>query len=72
MITATSPFHRKQYTSFPVSENLDMENTEKTEEDKERERVKMSQNESTVFNTAIKPLCFYFEIDGQCTAIHMW
>lgn len=29
---------------------------------KERERVKMSQNESTVVYTASKPLCFYFKV----------
>lgn len=40
----------------------------KNEEDKKRERVKIQQNETTVFNAAIKPRCFYLDTYGQGTA----
>lgn len=40
----------------------------RNEEDKKRERVKIQQNETTVFNAAIKPRCFYLDTYGQGTA----
>lgn len=43
----------------------------KNEEDKKRERVKIQQNETTVFNAAIKPRCFYLDTYGQGTAWRM-
>lgn len=69
-----SPHLQFTENNKPVSkclETLMWKTQEKTpEEYREMERVKMSQNESTIVNTAIKPLYFYF-LCGQSTVIHM-
>lgn len=49
-------------------ETLIWKTWKKIEEDKKRERVEIQQNETTVFNAAIKPRRFDVDIYGQGTA----